>query len=280
MGRVEGKVAIVTGGSTRLGQAIAALFAREGARVAVIDSKDGVTAPDLTSAIDDGGIVRKYRMEALSEEEVKRVCAEVFKEFGRVDILINNATVTDPPLLDHEISSDEWRRLLDVDASGISLCTKHAIPFLKESGAGSIINLSSGYGMVRGRKVPPPSPYHAAKARIRYVSRADAARLAPDKIRVNSLHPGLLWTRMLEESEESAGGASGRPPEKRPSELPLGQDGEPIDIAYAALYLASDEARFVSGAELIVDGGYSAWRSTLAEPGSKPARTWWRRLLS
>lgn len=259
MGRVEGKVAIVTGGSTGLGKATCLLLAEEGATVVVVDIQDGLGAETAAEIAGGGGAARYIHMDVTSEDNVREVCAEVFKTYGSIDILVNNAGITGAPKPTHEITVEEWDQILNVDAKGVFLCTKHAVPYMKQSGGGSIVNISSVYGIVGGMDVPPPFLYHAAKGAVRVMSKSDAICYAADKIRVNSVHPGWLWTPML----ENVGLNSTEGPEKFHarilSRLPLGHYGEPVDVAYGVLYLASDESKFVTGTELVIDGGYCAW---------------------
>jgi NAD(P)-dependent dehydrogenase (short-subunit alcohol dehydrogenase family) len=259
MDRVKNKVAIVTGGSTGLGKAACLLLAAEGATVVVADIQDALGAATAAEITESGGAARYLHMDVTSEDEVRQLCAEVYSAFGSLDILVNNAGITGAPKPTDEITVEEWDQVLNVDAKGVFLCTKHAVPYMKRSGGGSIVNISSVYGIVGGMDVPPPFLYHAAKGAVRVMTKSDAICYAADKIRVNSIHPGWLWTPML----ENVGLNSTEGPEefhKRIlSRLPLGHYGEPIDVAYGVLYLASEESRFVTGTELVIDGGYLAW---------------------
>lgn len=256
MDRVHGKVAIVTGGSTGLGRATCLLLGSEGAHVAVTDIQDELgrgTAEEIRS---QGDSAEYYRMDVTSEEEVRQVAARVFERFGRIDVLVNNAGVTGAPKPTHEITVEEWDQILNVDARGPFLCTKHVVPYMIQGGGGSIVNISSVYGIVGGMDVPPPFLYHAAKGAVRLMTKSDALCYAKDKIRVNSIHPGWIWTPML----ESVGNNATEGPEefhkRLLSHVPLGHYGEPIDVAYGVLYLASDESKFSTGTELVIDGGY------------------------
>ncbi|MCE5253023.1 MAG: glucose 1-dehydrogenase [Actinomycetia bacterium] len=259
MGRVQDKVAIVTGGSTGLGRATCGLLAEEGARVVIADIQDDLGKATVEQIEQSGGKAVYYHMDVTDEPRVREVCADVFTRFGAIHILVNNAGITGAPLPTHEITVEEWDKVLGVDAKGVFLCTKHAVPYMKRSGCGSIVNISSVYGMVGGMDVPPPFLYHAAKGAVRIMTKSDAICYAPDKIRCNSVHPGWLWTPML----EGVGNASPEGPEafhaRIKSRLPLGHYGEPLDVAYGVLYLASDESKFVTGTELVIDGGYCAW---------------------
>jgi NAD(P)-dependent dehydrogenase (short-subunit alcohol dehydrogenase family) len=258
VGRVQDKVAIVTGGSAGLGKATCMLLASEGARVVVADIQDEMGMGVAEEIKSSGGSALYCHMDVTSEDEIKEVCAKAFDRFGRIDILVNNAGITGAPKPTHEITIAEWDEILNVDARGVFLCTKHSVPFMIQGGGGSIVNISSVYGMVGGMDVPPPFLYHAAKGAVRLMTKSDALCYAKDKIRVNSIHPGWLWTPML----ESVGKDSTEGPEEFHrrilSRVPLGHYGDPIDVAYGVLYLASDESKFSTGTELVIDGGYIA----------------------
>ena len=259
MGRVQDKVAIVTGGSTGLGKATCELMAREGAKVVIADIQDDLGSAVVEEMNQGGGVAKYYHMDVTNEEQVKAVCADVFQTLGSIDILVNNAGVTGAPLPTHEITVEEWDKVLGVDAKGVFLCTKHAVPYMKQSGGGSIVNISSVYGIVGGMDVPPPFLYHAAKGAVRVMSKSDAICYAADKIRCNSVHPGWLWTPMLEGVGKNATEGPEEFHKRILSRLPLGHYGEPLDVAYGVLYLASDESKFVTGTELVIDGGYCTW---------------------
>ncbi|NLO27991.1 MAG: glucose 1-dehydrogenase [Actinobacteria bacterium] len=258
MGRIQDRVAIVTGGSTGLGKATCSLLAAEGGKVVVVDIQDELGRETVEEIKARGDSAEYYHMDVTVEDEISRVCAQVFERHGHIDILVNNAGITGAPKPTHEITVEEWDEVLNVDARGVFFCTKHAVPYMIKSGGGSIVNISSVYGNVGGMDVPPPFLYHAAKGAVRIMTKSDALCYAKDKIRVNSIHPGWLWTPML----EGVGRDSTEGPEafhKRIlSHVPLGHYGEPIDVAYGVLYLASDESKFSTGTELIIDGGFLA----------------------
>ena len=255
MGRVEGKVAIVTGGALGIGRAICLLLAKEGAKVAVTDvlDKEGKEVVDEIKAA--GGIAEYWHLDVAKEEEVKKVFADVAREFGKIDVLVNNAGISGVNKPTDEVTEEEWDKVMNVNVKGVFFCSKHAIPYMQKAGGGSIINLSSIYGLVGAPDVPP---YHASKGAIRLMSKTDALIYAKDNIRVNSVHPGYIWTPMVENHLKS----SGIDPEEGRKQLaslhPIGHVGEPIDIAYGVVYLASDESKFVTGSELVIDGGYTA----------------------
>lgn len=254
MNRLAGKVAIVTGGSLGIGRAIVERMAGEGAKVAILD-----VLQDQGKALEiglktRGADVKYWSCDMAKEEQVATVFDVVARHFGRLDIVVNNAGVSGASKPTHEITEAEWDFVQSINVKGVFFGTKHAIRHLKSAGGGSIINLSSIYGLVGAPDVPP---YHASKGAVRLMTKTDALIYASDRIRVNSIHPGFIWTPMVEKHLAKLGDvAAGRMAVD--SLHPLGHMGEPDDIAWAAVYLASDEAKFVTGAELVVDGGYTA----------------------
>ena len=254
MRRVEGKVALVTGASLGIGRAAALVLAKEGARVAVTDVLDSEGARLVEEIGAQGGTSRYWHLDVAREDEVQAVVAGVIRAFGRIDVLVNNAGISGVSKPTHEITEQEWDRVQAVNVKGPFFCTKHVIPHMKRGGGGSIVNLSSIYGLIGAPDAPP---YHASKGALRLMTKTDAVMYARDGIRVNSVHPGFIWTPMVEKFLKSGGDvAAGR---KALDALhPLGHVGEPDDIAYGILYLASDESKFVTGSELVIDGGYTA----------------------
>jgi NAD(P)-dependent dehydrogenase (short-subunit alcohol dehydrogenase family) len=251
MNRVQGKVAVVTGAALGLGFAAAKRLAEEGAKVAVTDILDEA---GQQAVADIHSNVEYWHMDVSKEAEVKRVFAEVFAKWGRLDILVNNAGISGANKPTDELTEQEWDSLMAVNVKGVFFCTKHAIAYMRKSGGGSIMNLSSIYGLIGAGDVPP---YHASKGAVREMSKNDAVLYAKDKIRVNSVHPGFIWTPMVENFAESSGAATEA--RKALDALhPLGHIGEPDDIAWGIVYLASDESKFVTGSELVIDGGYTA----------------------
>ncbi len=254
MNRLDGKVAAITGAALGLGKATALRMAEEGAAVAILDMLDAEGEALAESLRAAGRQAAYWRCDVSRETEVRDTLAAVVERFGRLDILVNNAGVAGPSKPTHEITEAEWDRVQAVNVKGVFFCTKHAVPALKAAGGGAIINLSSIYGLVGAPDVPP---YHASKGAVRLMTKTDALIYAPDRIRVNSIHPGFIWTPMVESHLSSQGDLEeGR---KAVAALhPLGHIGEPDDIAWGAVYLASDEARFITGSELVIDGGYTA----------------------
>jgi NAD(P)-dependent dehydrogenase (short-subunit alcohol dehydrogenase family) len=254
MNRLKGKVAMITGGALGLGRATAIRMAEEGAAVAITDVRLAEAVALADELVMRGLTACAWRLDVSQEADVERVLGEVLHRFGRLDIVVNNAGVAGANKPTHELTEAEWDFVQAVNVKGVFFCTKHAIPHLQRAGGGSIINLSSIYGLVSAPDVPP---YHASKGAVRLMTKTDALLYAPDRIRVNSVHPGFIWTPMVEgylhdapdqaEARRAVGALH-----------PLGHMGEPDDIAWACVYLASDEAKFVTGAELVVDGGYTA----------------------
>jgi NAD(P)-dependent dehydrogenase (short-subunit alcohol dehydrogenase family) len=230
------------------------MLAREGAKVAVTDIKHDEAKALVDEIKSFGGVAEYWALNVACEEEVKAVFDDVKKKFGPISVLVNNAGISGVNKPTHEIEESEWDALMKVNVNGVFLCTKHVIPQMKEAGLGSIINLSSIYGLVGNADVPA---YHASKGAVRLMSKNDALIYAKDNIRVNSVHPAFIWTPMVENFLNS------QPDPKMAKEAlakshALGHLGEPDDIAYGVLYLASDESKFVTGSELVIDGGYTA----------------------
>jgi NAD(P)-dependent dehydrogenase (short-subunit alcohol dehydrogenase family) len=254
MNRLNGKVAIVTGGALGIGRAACVRLAQEGARVAVADLLDA-DGREVASEIErGGGQARFWHLNVSREDEARRVIGEVTALWGGLDVLVNNAGISGTNKRTHEISEQEWDALMAVNVKGVFFCTKHALPHLMRRGGGSIINLSSIYGLVGAADAPP---YHASKGAVRLMTKTDALLYAPQKIRVNSIHPGFIWTPMVESFINAAANpAAAR--QALAAKHPLGHMGDADDIAWGVVYLASEEAKFITGAELVIDGGYTA----------------------
>jgi len=250
MKRIENKVVIVTGGALGIGRETCILLAREGAKVAVTDVLDKEGQELIEEITQSGGIAKFWHLDVTEEKEVEKVYSEVVKEFGKLDATINNAGIAGANKPTHELTEKEWDAVMNVNVKGVFFCTKHAIPHMQKSGSGSIINLSSIYGLVGAGDIPP---YHASKGAVRLMSKNDALIYAKDNIRVNSVHPGFIWTPLVEELGKKDPGFR----KHLDSLHPLGHIGESIDIAYGILYLVSDESKFVTGSELVIDGGYT-----------------------
>lgn len=253
--RLKNKVAIVTGASLGIGRSVAILMAKEGAKVAVTDIKDEEGKKVVEEIKASGGEAEFWHLDVSSEDNVRSVFAEVKEKYGPVTVLVNNAGISGVDKPTHEIEESEWDQLMKVNVNGVFLCTKHAVPQMKEAKGGSIINLSSIYGLIGNGDVPP---YHASKGAVRLMAKNDAITYAPDNIRVNSIHPGFIWTPMVHGFLSGQGGDIEEGKKSLGMLHPLGRIGEPEDIGWGAVYLASDESKFVTGTELIIDGGYTA----------------------
>ncbi|MDF1574453.1 MAG: glucose 1-dehydrogenase [Bacteroidales bacterium] len=250
MKRTENKVVIVTGGALGIGRETCLLLAKEGAKVAVTDILDDEGRKLTEEITQSGGVAKFWHLDVSDEKEVEKVYNEVVKEFGKMDATVNNAGIAGADKPTHELSEKEWDTVMNVNVKGVFFCTKYAIPHMKKGGSGSIVNLSSIYGLIGAGDIPP---YHASKGAVRLMSKNDALIYAKDNIRVNSVHPGFIWTPLVEELGKND--SSFR--KKLDSLHPIGHVGEAKDIAYGILYLVSDESKFVTGSELVIDGGYT-----------------------
>jgi NAD(P)-dependent dehydrogenase (short-subunit alcohol dehydrogenase family) len=251
MGRLDGKVAMITGGANGLGAAIATRMTEEGATVAVVDV-DEAGGKEVAGALAGAS---SHACDVTREPEVAAAVAAVVGAHGRLDVLVNNAGISGASGPAHELDLADWERVMAVNSTAVFLCTKHAVPHLRAAGAGSIVNISSIYGIVGSGGIPP---YHASKGAVRAMTKNDAVTYAPDRIRVNSIHPGYVFTDMVRRSTERAGLSETEARAALDPLHPLGGVGHPDDIAWGAVYLASDQARWVTGAELVIDGGYTA----------------------
>jgi len=254
MGRIEGKVAIVTGGASGIGRATCVLLAKEGARVAVTDIQDDAGRDVISEIKSSGGVAEYWHIDVSNEEEVERVFAAIHREFGRIDVLVNNAGITGGDKPSHEIEQGEWDRVMNVNVKGVFFCTKHVFAYMEGAGGGSIINMSSIYGLVGGED----PAYHASKGAVRLLTKSDAIYYAKYKIRVNSIHPGYIWTPLFDNVAQQYPDGVEAFRKWHESSTPIGRIGEPNDVAFGVLYLASDESSFVTGSELVIDGGYTA----------------------
>lgn len=254
MQRLKDKVVVVTGAAMGLGQAIATRMAEEGAKVALLDRLEDDARAAAGRLAGRGFECEAWGCDVSSEDAVRLAIGAAASRFGRLDVLVNNAGVSGADKPTHEITEAEWDWVQAVNVKGVFFGVKHAVPFMRQAGGGSIINLSSIYGLVGGADVPP---YHASKGAVRLMTKTDALLYAPDRIRVNSIHPGFIQTPMVD--QHMARQADPEAARKAAAALhPLGHMGEPDDVAWGAVYLASDEAKFVTGAELVIDGGYTA----------------------
>lgn len=255
MGRIDNKVVVVTGAARGIGRAICKKLALEGGLVAVTDIIDDEGQQLAREIKESGGQAEFWHMDTSAEENVKQVLAEVNERLGGIHVLVNNAGIAGPNKATHEIDEKEWDRVMEINVKGVFLCTKHAVPYMLKNKGGSIINLSSIYGIIGAPDLPP---YHASKGAVRLMTKTDALLYAKNQIRVNSIHPAFIWTPLVEDLARDSGKSVDAFRQDLDAMHPIGHVGEPDDIAYATLYLASEEAKFVTGAEIVVDGGYTA----------------------
>lgn len=254
MKRLKGKICIVTGGGNGIGKATCLRLAREGASVAVTDIDDDEAKAVCEAIVSKGDTAEFWHLDVTDEAQVQKVFDVVAARFGQIDVVVNNAGIAGVDKPTHEITAEEWRKVMDVNVNAVFFCTKAAISHLRKAGGGSIVNLSSIYGLVGAPDLPP---YHASKGAVRLMTKTDALLYAKDGIRVNSVHPGFIWTPLVQAMAEASEGG----PEAFRDHLdglhPIGHVGEAEDIAAGIAYLASSDAKFVTGSELVIDGGYT-----------------------
>ena len=250
MGRVDGKVVLVTGAGSGIGRATAQLLAREGATVIVSDID---RAGGLETVQQIGGNARFEEQDTSKEIDWQRLIEGIMAREGRLDGLVNNAGIAGPyPATFETETVEQWQRILSINVQGVFLGCKHAVPALRSSGGGSIVNLSS---LAAFLGTPNLSAYGASKGAVRQFTKTVAIDCARKgyKVRCNSVHPGIILTPM---GESILSGDKAR--EKVRRSIPVGHFGAPEDIAFGILYLISDESRFVTGTELVIDGGMNA----------------------
>ena len=248
MGRLENKVALISGGAKGQGAAEARLFAREGAKVVFGDILDDEGRKVEAEIAEAGGEATYVHLDVTSQDDWESAVQVAVDSYGKLDILVNNAGILVLKTLE-ETSVEVWDRVQDVNSKGVFLGTKAVIPAMREAGGGSIINISSIAGLIGSGY----SAYAASKGLVRLLTKSTAILHGSEGIRCNSVHPGLIETDMIEEMLSD--------PEERASRLagtPLGIFADSDDVAYGVLYLASDEARYVTGSELVIDGGITA----------------------
>lgn len=254
MARLGGKVAVITGGGTGIGEATCHRFVEEGARVAILDV-DAESADATAEALAaKGGEAMVVRTDVSEEADVRAAVRAVLDRWGTVDVLVNNAGIPGVNRFAHEVTVEEWDRVFAVNVRGPFLCTKHVVPTMMKARRGAIVNFSSIYGLIGNDDLPP---YHATKGAVLMMTRTDAICYAPHGIRVNAVHPGSTKTPLFMKAGETYPGGLDVYLDMMRQKHPLTL-GEPVDVANCVLFLASDEARFVTGASLVCDGGYTA----------------------
>ena len=248
--RLQGKVAIITGGARGQGAAEARMFAREGARVVfgdVLDDEGRQVEAEIAAA---GGEAVYVRLDVTDEESWREAVGTALSRFGKVDILVNNAGIASWNAGD-DASVEEWDRIMEINAKGVFLGTRAVVPAMRDAGGGSIVNISSISGMVGQTNIHPG--YNASKGAVRILTKSTAVQHAAEGIRCNSIHPGPVKTPMTERSWSNPEWLKAT--ERR---TPLGRYAEPDEIAYGVLFLASDESSFMTGSEVVIDGGMTA----------------------
>lgn len=255
MNRVGGKVALVTGAGMGLGRAAALLLADEGAGIVATDIDEDAARQTAEAVRARGAKCLHLRHDVSKPDDWPRVLAEIEREFGRLDVLVNNAGIAVAKNIE-DTTLDEWRRTMAVNLDGVFFGCQQGIVLMKKGGGGSIINLSSIDGIIGEADL---AAYCASKGGVRTLTKAVAVHCAAKGygIRCNSIHPGYIWTPQTEKYLGDLGTLEAEKA-KALSRHPIGFLGEPDDIAYMVLYLASDESRFVTGSEMVVDGGYLA----------------------
>lgn len=248
--RLEGKVALISGSANGMGETEARLFAREGAKVVVADVLEEQGQYVAASIVEAGGEAQFIRLDVTNEDDWKEVVTTAVTRYGKLDILVNNAGISgsaDPDLL----STANWDQLMAVNAKGVFLGMKTAIPEMQKAGGGAIVNISSISGFIGQDYIH--MAYNASKGAVRIMTKSAAVQYAKDGIRVNSVHPGMMPPMLT-----SVASADPERRRQRLSLVPMGRAGEREEVGYAVLFLASDEASYITGTELVVDGGYLA----------------------
>lgn len=257
-GRVAGKRVLITGGAGGLGQAMAWMMAREGARLAISDV-DGAAAERLAQAINDeiADAAVAYAHDVRREDDWARVAEAAARDLGGLSVLVNNAGVGGPLAFAEDDTVENWQRQFEINLRSVMLGCKHAMPHLRAAAPASIVNISSLAGLVAA---PGMGAYNATKAGVWMYTKTVALEAAKNdwNVRCNSVHPVFIRTPILDPFTAMAGGDEAKAHERLARGIPLKRIGEPDDVAYCVLYLASDESRFVTGAEFKIDGGTTA----------------------
>ncbi len=248
--RLQNKVALISGGARGMGAEEARLFAREGAKVVIGDVLDAEGRQTEAAINETGAECLFVHLDVTNEDDWHNAVAAAVSRFGKLDILVNNAGISTRGGIE-DLTAVQWDRTMDINVKGVFLGIREVIPAMREAGGGSIVNISSGAGIA-----PAPGTsgaYAASKGAVRLFTKSTAVQYAAAGIRCNSVHPGPVQTPMLgttPEDEVRVAAQVGR--------VPLGRVGQPIEIAYGVLYLASDESSFVTGSEVVIDGGRTA----------------------
>ncbi len=252
--RLEGKTAIVTGGSEGIGRATAHILCKEGANVGIMARTESNLESVVAEAEGPGELVA-YQGDVSVEEDIKRVVEDFHSRFGRIDILFNNAGILEGGTV-VTTTSEVWDRTIDINVKGVFLMSKYVVPIMAENGGGSIINNSSVLGMVGMENCVA---YNASKGAVRQITRSMALDHSKQNIRVNSVCPGYIKTKMDVEFMGNPPDAEEQLDKIAADMIPLVRRAEPEEVGYAVLYLASDDARYVTGSDLVIDGGWTTY---------------------
>ena len=250
MGRMDGKVALISGGARGQGAAEARLFAQEGAKVVIGDLLDVDGMRVAAEIAELGGEAVYVHLDVTREEDWQSAVQAAVSAFGKLDVLVNNAGIWRRGRVE-DTTVEDWDAVQNVNSKGVFLGTKAAIPEMRKAGGGSVINISSTAGLVGG---PRSTAYTASKGAVRLFTKATAIQYAREGIRSNSIHPGPIDTEMIQQVWQGEDNSR----EESIARTPLGRVGTVDDIAYGALFLASDESSFMTGSELVIDGGNTA----------------------
>jgi cyclopentanol dehydrogenase len=248
MGKLDGKVALISGGARGQGAAEAEAFAREGAKVVFGDVRDAEGQKVEATIRAHGGEAVYVHLDVTSEADWKSAVQTAIGRFGKLDVLVNNAAIVIPRVAIEDRTVEEWDRVMAVNARGVFLGTKHAIPAMRRAGGGSIVNISSVAGI--GQSLHQEPAYAASKGAVRIFTKVTASQHAKDRIRCNSVHPGPIDTDMLHSAMPDPDVLK-----KRLERVPLGRMGTVPEIVTVVLYLASDDSAYMTGSELVIDGG-------------------------
>ena len=248
--RLEGKVAIITGGAHGMGAEECRIFAREGAKVVIADILEEEGKQLEAEIAESGGDAVFVRVDVTNEDDWQNAVATTVSRYGKLDTLVNNAGIARPHTPE-DLRTEDWDDLMDINAKGVFLGMKYAIPEMQKAGGGAIVNISSISGIVGQTQVH--MGYNASKGAVRIVTKSAAVQYAKDGIRVNSVHPGMMPPMRSSIAVQRPGSR-----DALIAGVPMGRAGKREEVGYAVLFLASDEASYITGAELVVDGGFTA----------------------